>query len=101
MINFHTKIDETVLVIGAAEASDVDMAIQISRVAKRVTFTQNIYSHLRKELHQKHPEKVTIMHGVKRFTSDGTEFIDGTRQSFTVIIYATGKTINLLKGIKE
>lgn len=36
------------------------------------------------------PEMVTLKYNVKHFTSNGAEFIDGTYQNFTKVIYATG-----------
>lgn len=85
-----------------AEASGIDIAIQLSRVANRVTLSQNKYSHVKEEVHRKHPNsfppKITLKHNVKRFTADGAEFIDGTKQTFSLVIYATGKNANIFSS---
>lgn len=92
------RIDENVLVIGAG-ASGIDIAIQLSRVAKRVTLSRNKHSRVNEEQHRKRhnsfPAKITSKHNVKRFTANGAEFIDGTKQTFSLVIYATGTNVKI------
>lgn len=38
---------------------------------------------------------VELKYDVKRFTSNGAEFTDGTYQNFTRVIYATGNMRNV------
>lgn len=88
---------EHVLVIGAS-SSGLDLTIHLSNVAKSVTLSQNKPPHQTKEARDKRkkslPPGVVLKDNVKRFTADGAEFIDGTSQRFTVVIFATGKTHN-------
>lgn len=89
-----TPKGEHVLVIGAS-SSGLDLANHLSQVAKSVTLSQNKPPHQTKEAREKRkkslPAGTILKDNVKRFTADGAEFIDGTTQSFTVVIFATGK----------
>lgn len=74
------------LVIGGG-ASARDLAYQIAETATRVTLS----------LHRKpEPESVFPSNGVqkpdiKKMTETGAEFVDGTHQTFSVIIHCTGE----------
>lgn len=85
---------EHVLVIGAS-ASGLDLVIHLSKVAKSVTLSQNKQPNQSKEAREKRikslPPKTIFKDNVKRFTAEGAEFIDGTKQAFTVVIFATGE----------
>lgn len=79
------KIDEEVLVIGAGP-SGMDLANEVSKRAKRVSLS-----------HHQHPEPKTVFASnvdmrpdVKRLTETGAVFIDGSQQTYTVILYCTG-----------
>lgn len=86
---------EDVLLIGMA-ASGLDLMLQLQNVANRITISRKKPMHLTEDapLEQQQPvlpPKTVLKDSVKRFTSDGAEFIDGSWQSFTTIIYATGE----------
>lgn len=86
---------EHVLVIGAS-SSGLDLVNHLANVAKSVTLSQNKLQHQTKEARERRkkslPAGTILKDNVKRFTADGAEFIDGTTQPFTVIIYATGES---------
>lgn len=99
-----TEKDEDVLVIGAGP-SGIDVVMMLSNVkAKSVSLSQRkpLANATKDELdQQKNALPKAIFKGsIKRFTVDGVEFSDGTHQTFSSIIYATGeqkkksKTIN-------
>lgn len=75
--------------------SGVDLVIQLSSVAKRVTISRNRPKketrEARKSREDALPPKTILKDNVKRFTTNGAEFIDGTTQTFSTIIYATGR----------
>lgn len=84
---------ENVLVIGTGP-SGVDLVIHLSNVAKRVTISRNKPPKETREARQRResalPPKTILKDNVRRLTADGAEFIDGTIEKFTTIIYATG-----------
>lgn len=86
-------IDENVLVIGLGP-SGMDITAQLSKVANRITFSQYKRPNETKEEREKRqnllPPKTTLQDDVKRFTPNGAEFIDGTNETFSVVIFATG-----------
>lgn len=82
---FPNHSDADVLVIGAGP-SGMDLANEMSKVAKRVTLS-----------HHQNPGPKTIFRpnvdmrpDVKRLTENGVEFVDGTEQIYSVIMYCTG-----------
>ncbi|XP_055312743.1 uncharacterized protein LOC129574582 [Sitodiplosis mosellana] len=75
----------SVLVIGAGP-SGMDLANEMSKVAERVTLS-----------HHQNPEPKTIFRpnvdmrpDVERLTENGVVFVDGTEQTYSVIMYCTG-----------
>lgn len=88
------KTGQNVLVIGTGP-SGVDLVIHLSNVAKRVTISRNKPKHETKEQYEKRqnslPPKTILKDNVKHFTTDGAEFIDGSRDTYDTIIYATGE----------
>lgn len=77
--------DQNVLVIGAGP-SGMDLANEISKVAKRVTLS-----------HHQNPEPKTVFASnvdmrpdVDRLTETGVVFVDGTVHDYSVIVYCTG-----------
>lgn len=82
------------LIIGAF-ASGLDITVHLSSVAKSVTLSQNKPKNETQEDFVKRqnsfPEGTILKNIVKRFFSNGAEFVDGTRDTFTAVIYATGK----------
>jgi len=85
--------NETVLVIGAGP-SGTDLVTDISKYAQRVTFSQHKVPNETPEQFAKResvmPDKVTLQEDVKRFTETGAEFLNGTHQTFSIVIFATG-----------
>lgn len=81
------------LVIGAGP-SGMDIVSQLSKVALRITFSQFKRPNETKEEREKRqslmPPKTTLQDNVKRFTPTGAEFIDGSHETFSVVIFATG-----------
>lgn len=76
---------QNVLVIGAGP-SGMDLANEISKVAKRVTLS-----------HHQDPEPKTVFNSnvdmrpdVGELTENGVVFVDGTVQDYSVIVYCTG-----------
>lgn len=86
-------IGESVLIIGAGP-SGMDLAGQLSHVAERITFSQHKKPNETKEERESReklmPPKTTLQDNVKHFTATGAEFIDGTHQTFSLVIFATG-----------
>ncbi|XP_031618998.1 senecionine N-oxygenase-like [Contarinia nasturtii] len=78
-----------VLVIGSG-SSGSDIIFQLSKTANRVTWSKRTYTDETEEERKVYGETVTFKNNVKLLTSSGAEFLDGTHQNFTVIIYATG-----------
>lgn len=72
----------------------MDMVAAIAESAKRVTSSQHKRSNETPEALSKRksiaPANVTLQDNVKRLTATGAEFIDGTHETFSVIIYGTG-----------
>lgn len=72
----------------------MDIVAQLSKVATRITFSQFKRPNETKEEREKRqslmPPKTTLQDNVKRFTPTGAEFIDGSYDTFSVVIFATG-----------
>lgn len=81
------------LVIGNGP-SGMDIVAQLSKVVCRTTFSQFKRPNETKEEREKRqslmPPKTTLQDDVKRFTPTGAEFIDGSHETFSVVIFATG-----------
>lgn len=82
---FSVFTGQNALVIGAGP-SGMDLANEISKVAKRVTLS-----------HHQNPEPKTVFASnvdmrpdVERLTENGVVFVDGTEQDYSVIVYCTG-----------
>lgn len=84
---------ENVLIIGAG-ISGVDITVLLVNVANRITLSRKMKSNeTEKDVQNQQkllPPGVFLKGIVKRITAAGAEFIDGTHETFTVIIYATG-----------
>lgn len=76
--------NEQVLVIGQGP-SGTDIATKLENVAKKLTWSN--LKCLIDEVHHFDSSNV-----VKRFTATGVEFVCGSYETFSVIIYATGNT---------
>lgn len=85
---FLNMKDDDVLIIGNG-ASGRDLAIKMSKVAKSVTHSRNTK---KPNEANETASKIVLKDKVKRFTADAAEFIDGSTQKITAVIYATGKS---------
>lgn len=72
----------------------MDLVAAIAKTAKRVTASQHKRPNETADAFAKRksmaPANVTLQENVKRFTETGAEFIDGTHQTFSTILYGTG-----------
>lgn len=96
--DFRTAEDfrgENVLVIGAG-ASGMDLVAHLSKTANHITFSQHKRINETKEARDKRqsllPPNALLQDNVKTFTSTGAEFIDGTHETFSVVLFATGNS---------
>lgn len=74
-------------------ASGRDIVYQLAKVGNRVTSSQrrnNETDEERETRQKKLPPNVILQDEVKRFTPNGAEFVDGTKQTFSLVIFATG-----------
>lgn len=62
------------------------MSLGISRVAKRIVWSNHNFQAFGKRVVLRVPEKPDVL----RLTENGAEFVDGSSEDFTVIILATG-----------
>lgn len=71
------------------------MVYHLSKTATRITFSQNKRQNETKDERERRqsllPKNTLLQDNVKRLTPTGAEFIDGSIQNFSVVIYATGK----------
>lgn len=81
----QTRTGAEVLVVGAGP-SGMDLANEVSKVAKRVSLS-----------HHQDPQPKTVFApnvdfrgDVSTLTRNGAVFVDGTEQTYTVILYCTG-----------
>lgn len=70
--------------------SGIDLSMQLLSVAKSVAVSVKN----RTILGEISPE-IIVSDSIKRFTADGAEFVDGSKRSFTAVIFATGKLISI------
>lgn len=93
-INFISlRLGQKVLVIGAGP-SGVDIVNLLSKTCKHVTFSQKMGKYGSEDAIKQRqsvlPSNCVLKDVVKRFTMTGAEFVDGTHETFTTIIWATG-----------
>lgn len=92
-MKIHSISDESVLVVGSGPSA-MDLVAAISTSAKRVTSSQHKKPNETPEEFAKRkamaPSNVTLQANVKRFTETGAEFLDGTHETFSIIVYGTG-----------
>lgn len=90
---FFSLAGESVLIIGSGPSA-MDLVAAIAKSAKRVTSSQHKQPNETPEALAKRksiaPANVRLQENVKRLTETGAEFIDGTHETFTTIIYGTG-----------
>lgn len=69
--------------------------MHLSGVAQSVTLSRKQPPNETDEMRAKYgsslPPKTILKNVVKRFKHNGAEFVDGSEQNFSAIIYATGK----------
>lgn len=89
--------NESILLMGSG-ASGLDMVYHLSKKANRITFSQNKRQNETKEEHDRRQclllRNVLLQDNVKRLTPTGAEFIDGSNQNFSTIIFATGNSFH-------
>lgn len=90
--------NERVLVIGAGPSGS-DIADQLYEIVDRLTWSQHKPPNesdedceLRKG---RLPPRTALRDDVTRFTKTGAEFADGAHETFSVVIFATGKSVFL------
>lgn len=92
------RIGKNILVIGAG-TSGIDIIHQLPKMAStRVTLSRRESPYDSTELRKILEEffGCKLKGDVERFTSDDVEFKDGSRQSFEIVIFATGKLCHIL-----
>lgn len=81
------------LVVGSG-FSGTDLVNLLSNETKSVTLSKRNWLNETKEAQAKYesslPKKTSVKDIVKRLTAEGAEFIDGSQESFSTIIFATG-----------
>lgn len=82
---------ENILIIGAG-ASGFDFTIDLSKVARKITWSHHITSDhpILKPPRTDYMSNVQQKPDVRQITSSGAVFVDGTSEDFTAIIYCTG-----------
>lgn len=92
--HFLKNVGENVLIIGDGPSGQ-DLIIHLSSVAKSITLSRKNWLNATKEAqekyHKKFPPTLFVKDIVKRLTAGGVEFIDGTRDIFSAVIFATGR----------
>lgn len=87
-------LGDQILIIGSGP-SGKDLVAHCSNTADRITWCQHKKPNESMEALERRksllPPKVTLQDDVKRLTSTGAEFLDGTHQTFSVVIFATGR----------
>lgn len=72
----------------------MDLVAHLSKTANRITFSQHKRPNETKEEREQRqsllPPNAVLQDNVKNFTATGAEFIDGTHQTFSAVILATG-----------
>lgn len=81
--------NETVLVIGGGP-SGVDLTVEIGQFAKKVAWSNHVLEALGKRINVSLSVNTEEKPDVKRLTESGAEFVDGSNENFSVVMYATG-----------
>ena len=84
--------NEKVLVIGGGP-SGIDLVVQIGKLVKKLVWSNHLFETYGKKMNLTLSEKTTEKPDVKKFTEKGAEFVDGSFEEFSTIIYATGYDI--------
>lgn len=87
-------LGDRILIIGGGP-SGIDIVAHCSKTADRITWSQHkIPNESMENLERRRillPPKVTLQENVKRFTLTGAKFLDGSHQTFSIVIFATGR----------
>lgn len=81
--------NENVCVIGGGP-SGIDLAMEIGKTAKRLFWSHHMKESFGKEVKVQLPNDVVQKVDALKFTKTGAEFKDGSCESFSTVIYATG-----------
>lgn len=86
-------LGEDVLVVGGGP-SGMDLVKQLASTANRATLSMRRSPRMSKRSYERRknglPATIQFKEEIKRFTQSGAEFSDGSHQSYSVIIFATG-----------
>lgn len=92
------QIGANVLVIGSGP-SGMDIVLQLSKMANRVTWSRKQADKPGERERKEYGNNVSLKTTVRLLTTNGAEFMDGTHETFTAVIYATGELIKIIVHI--
>lgn len=81
--------NENVLVIGGGP-SGIDLTVETGKVANRVFWSNHTLESFGQKVDLNLPESSMEKPDVKRFTENGAEFVDGSFEKISCVLYATG-----------
>lgn len=81
--------NKSVLVVGGGP-SGIDIVAGIAKVASKVLWSHHMEKSFGAKVVIKLPEASSEKPDVLKFTATGAEFVDGTFEEFSMVIYATG-----------
>lgn len=81
--------NEKVLVIGGGP-SGCDISLQAGMFTEKLIWSNHMLASFGKKLHIKLPASTIEKPDVKKFTESGVEFVDGSFEEISTVIYATG-----------
>lgn len=81
--------NENVLIIGGGP-SGIDLTVEIGKVAQRVVWSNHVIESLGMKVPLKLPSNALEKPDVAKLTENGVEFVDGSFEEFSAIVYATG-----------
>lgn len=82
-------VNENVLVIGGGP-SGIDLTVEIAKVAHRVVWSNHTLESIGMKVDLRLPSNAAEKPDVRHLTVTGAEFVDGSTEDFTAVIYATG-----------
>lgn len=87
------KKGDSVLIIGGGP-SGIDLVQHLTKIASRITWSQHkIINETKEERYKRQsilPKNVVLQDDVVTFTPTGAQFIDGSHETFSAVIFATG-----------
>lgn len=87
--NARSFVKDRVLVIGGGPSGN-DLTVEIGKVAEKVFWSNHIFETYGRKIVMKLPESVIEKRDVLRFTENGAEFVDGSFEEFSTIVFCTG-----------